>query len=396
MMRWLRATGLAASVALAGAACAETAPAEMQALLDGFRADHGFPGATAAIALPDGQIVTGATGLADREAGTAMAPDTPMLAASIGKSFVAATVLALESDGVLARTDLVSAYLGDRAWFDRLPNHETMTIGDLLRHGAGLRDHINTAAFGAEMGPRMASGAEALPPDAMIGFILDEEALFPAGSGWSYTDTGYLLLGLIIEQASGGTYYQLVTDRFLTPLGLDATAPSNRREIPRLAVGYVAEDNPFGLPARTMDDAGRLLWDPAMEWTGGGLVSTSRDLAAWGQALFAGKALESPYLDRLLDGIAVSPDADDVRYGAGVAIYTDTPRGPVYGHGGWIPGYVSSLRHYPAFGVTVAFQLNTDVGVEDDSSDLVPALEAALADLAIAMAGGAGGAGGQQ
>jgi D-alanyl-D-alanine carboxypeptidase len=79
----------------------------------------------------------------------------------------------------------------------------------------------------------------------------------------------------------------------------------------------------------------------------------------------------------------VDPDAPGILYGAGVAIYADTPRGPVWGHGGWIPAYVSSLRHYPEHGVTVAFQINTDVGIADDTSDLVPALEAALADLAI-------------
>jgi len=391
MMWWTQGAVLAASVLLAGVACAQATAPEMQALLDDFRNDYGFPGATAAIALPDGSIVAGATGLADREAATVMTPDTRMLAASIGKSFVAATVLALETEGVLARTDLVSDHLGDRAWFGRLPNHDTMTIGDLLRHGAGLPDHIDMDAFGAEMGQRMASGADALPPEALVAFVLDTEPLFPAGSGWSYTDTGYLLLGLVIEQVTGRTYYELVTDRFLAPLGLDATAPSNLRDIPGLAVGYVAQDNPYGMPPRTMDEAGRLLWDPAMEWTGGGLVSTSGDLAAWGQALFSGTALDRPYLDRLLDGIAVSPDSADVLYGAGVAIHADTPHGPVYGHGGWIPGYVSSLRHYADFGVTVAFQLNTDVGVADDSTDLVPALEAALADLAIAMAGAAGG-----
>jgi len=79
----------------------------------------------------------------------------------------------------------------------------------------------------------------------------------------------------------------------------------------------------------------------------------------------------------------VSADTTDTRYGAGIAIYLATPRGRVYGHGGWIPAYVSSLRHYADHGVTVAFQINSDAGVVDDSSDLVPALEAALADLVI-------------
>lgn len=72
-----------------------------------------------------------------------------------------------------------------------------------------------------------------------------------------------------------------------------------------------------------------------------------------------------------------------IPYGAGVAIYADTLRRPVYGHGGWIPAYISSLRHYADHGVTVAFQINTDIGIVDNSTDLVPALEVALANLTI-------------
>ena len=362
----------------------------MQALLDRFHAEYGFPGATAAVSLPDGTLLVVATGLADVESETPMTPQTPMLAASIGKTFVGATVLALEADGALARTDLVSDYLGDRAWFTRLPNNATMTVGDLLRHSAGLPDHVHMEPFEAELARRMTSGSAAISPDDAITFVFDTEPLFPAGSGWTYTDTGYLLLGMVIEEASGATYYDLVTDRFLAPLGLNATTPSDTPALPGLAVGYVAENNPFGLPTRTMDDAGRLVWDPAMEWTGGGLVSTSGDLAVWGHALFGGMAMPQPYLDRLLDAAPVAAEAPTIFYGAGVAIYADTPRGPVYGHGGWIPGYVSSLRHYADHGVTVAFQINTDVGIADDSTDLVPALEAALADLAVARAGADG------
>jgi D-alanyl-D-alanine carboxypeptidase len=111
------------------------------------------------------------------------------------------------------------------------------------------------------------------------------------------------------------------------------------------------------------------------------LASTSQDLTRWGHLLFGGKALANPYLDRMLDGAPVAPDDPNILYGTGVAIYADTPRGPVYGHGGWIPGYVSSLRHYAAHGITVAFQINTDAGFLDDKTDLIPALESALADL---------------
>src|SRR6056297_3429180 len=116
---------------------------------------------------------------------------------------------------------------------------------------------------------------------------------------------------------------------------------------------------------------------------GGGFASTSADLARSGHLLFSGAAMDAPYLARLLDGVPVDPDAPGILYGAGVAIYPETPHGPVYGHGGWIPGYVSSLRHYADHDVTVAFQINTDIGIMDDPSDLVPELEAALAKLAV-------------
>lgn len=358
-------------------------PGPLQDLLAGFQQRYGFPGATAAIALPDGEIVTAAVGFSDKAANRAMTPDTPMLAASLGKSFVGALVLSLEEDGVLSQQDLASEHLGAFDWVARLPNHATMTVGDLLHHSAGLPDHVHLARFQAEMARRMEQHSAAFTPEEAIAIVLDAEPLFAAGAGWSYSDTGYLLLGLVIESATGRSYYRLVTERFIDPLALSATRPSDTPFLPGLAAGYVAEDNPFGLPPKAMDAHGTLLWDPAMEWTGGGLVSTSRDLAVWGQALFTGTALATPYLDALLDGMRVAPDAPGLLYGAGVAIYTDTARGPVYGHGGWIPGYVSSLRHYADPTVTVAFQINTDVGVADESTDLVPALEAALADYAI-------------
>ncbi len=362
---------------------------ELRALLEQFHADYDFPGATAAIALSDGTVISAAVGLADVEVQALMTPDSRMLAASIGKTFVAATVLSLEAEGLLARDDQISTYLGDRDWFARLPNHADITIVDLLRHTSGLADHVHLQSFQADLVQRVATGADALNPEEAIAYVFDAEPLYAAGESWAYTDTGYLLLGLIIEKVTGRTYFELVDERFLKPLGLDATTPSNNRALSGLVVGYTTDENLFGLPARTMDVDGRLFWDPATEWTGGVLISTSADLARWGHHLFTGLVMDAPYLDMLLDSYPVAPNAQTIRYGAGVAIYSDTTRGSVYGHGGWVPAYVSSLRHYADHGVTVAFQINTDVGIADDTTDLVPALEAALADLGIAFAASA-------
>lgn len=378
----LAALSLAVAAAIPASAQDADLSARMQATLDRFRATHGFPGATAAITAADGQTVSVAAGLADVEAGRSMAPETPMLAASIGKTFVAATVLALESEGLLSRGDLLSAHLGDRAWFHALPNARAITIGQLLHHASGLPDHVYLPAFQAVWTRLAAPGRDADPAD-VVGFLAGQDPLFEAGTAWAYSDTGYVLLGLVIEAATGHPWHDVVRARFIDPLGLSGTFASDRPDLPGLAVGYLAPDNPFGLPVRSADAEGRLLWNPAIEGAGGGFASTSRDLALWGHALFGGTAMAEPYLDRLLDGVPVGPDAPGIFYGTGVAIYATTPRGPVYGHGGWIPGYVSSLRHYAHHGVTVAFQINTDAGVMDDGSDLVPALEAALAELAI-------------
>jgi D-alanyl-D-alanine carboxypeptidase len=379
------ATAIAATLGAVAPVTAQSTAglsARLDMTLEEFHVRYGFPGATTAIALPDGTVTAAATGLADVESGRTMTTGTPMPAASIGKTFVAAAVLALESEGRLSRADLLADHLGDLPWFDDLPNAQSINIGHLLHHSAGLPDHVSLPEFRAAWA-QMTTADATLSPEELTGFVIGMDPLFEAGTAWAYSDTGYILLGLVIEAVTGKSRDEVVRTRFLEPLMLSGTFPSDRRDLPGIAVGYVAPDNPFSLPERTADAEGRLLWDPAVENAGGGLASTSHDLALWGHLLFGGEVMAEPYLDRLLEGVPVSPDTPGILYGAGVAIYADTPRGPVYGHGGWIPAYVSSLRHYADHGVTVAFQINTDAGLLDDSSDLVPMLEAALADLAI-------------
>jgi len=382
MMRLIRIAALAMAFSgIMGTAVQADQSDDLRALLETFRETYGFPGATAAYASLDGTIVSAAVGYADVEAGLPMLSASRMLAASIGKTFWGALVISLEAEGVLDRSDLVSDYLSDEAWYSRLPNGETMTIGHLLNHTSGMPDHVHMEGAARKL-IELGQITPFDPSDA-IAMTLDEPPLFEPGTAWAYSDTGYLLLGMVIEVATDRNVFNLAEERFLAPLGLRQTVPSNSPSMPGLAVGYTAPENPFGLSPRTMDDAGVLIWNPVVEWTGGGFASNSSDLARWGHALFTSAAMDVPYLDRLLDGVAVHRDAPGVLYGAGVAIYETTPLGPVYGHGGWIPGYVSNLRHYADHSLTIAFQINSDVGGADDSTDLVPALEAALASLLV-------------
>ncbi len=124
-----------------------------------------------------------------------MTPQTRMLAASIGKTFVAATVLALGREGRLGPADRLAQHLGDRPWFAGLPNAESITIDHLLHHSSGLPDHPHLPEFQAAAAARIAAGGAAFTPEEVLGFIAGREPLFEAGTGWAYSDTGYILLG---------------------------------------------------------------------------------------------------------------------------------------------------------------------------------------------------------
>ena len=180
---------------------------------------------------------------------------------------------------------------------------------------------------------------------------------------------------MVIEKVTGRLCFDQIQERFLAPLGLFDTSSADPRDLDRLAPGYMRPGNLLRLPVKTLDTVGRLHWHPAVEWAGGGLISTSRDLARWGAALFDGEAMTGDYLLELLSAVPVDPDLADVTYGAGVAIYSSGRFGPVYGHASWIPGYVSSLRHYPEHGVTMAFQINTDIGNIDSDDDALKSIE---------------------
>lgn len=358
---------------------------KFQTALDSLRDSFGFPGATAAYVFQDGRSGSVATGMADLEDEVSMTERSRMLAASIGKTFVGATSVELAREGVVDLDAPVSDWLGNRHWFSRLPNHDTITLRHLLNHSSGLPDHVQMQNFAVAFSHALREEQNPFPPEALINFILDHQPFYKAGNGWSYSDTGYILAGLVIEEATGRRFYDLVRERFVNPLDLSQTSPSDSRDLVGLAAGYTNTGADFGLPGKTLTPAGSMVWHPGIEWTGGGWISTSSDIARWGAALFGGKALTESSMQELLKAVAVSPETPDIQYGAGIGIYATGPFGPVYGHGGWIPGYCSSLRYYQDHGVAIAFQVNTDKGIVDADRPVMREIELFLANVVIAQ-----------
>jgi D-alanyl-D-alanine carboxypeptidase len=336
----------------------ERIQSHLQRLVDEFD----VPGVTAAIALADGRTIPFAAGFADKEKLIPMTPNHRMPAGSVGKTFVAMTALALARDSKLSLDDQVEKWLGGETWFSNLPNGHDLTVRQLLMHRGGLADHVNDAKFVAQVRDTIAKpGSDPdfrFQPWELVGFILKKKPLFAAGQGYRYTDTGYILVGMILERAGGASYYQLLKSRLLDPLNLTRTVPADRRDLPDLACGHVKADNPLGLPETTLVN-GKLRFNPANEWTGGGLVSNPQDLARWAKLVYEGKALKQDYLEEMLR--TASEDREKpTRYGLGVFVTDDRKLGTSYGHGGFFPGYLTRMAYYPKERVALAIQFNTD------------------------------------
>lgn len=358
----LFATSLVALIAPATAQEPDSLATAFHARLEQLRREDGFPGATAAFLLADGRGAEVAVGFADMEGQIGMRPDHRMLAASIGKTFVAATVISLDRENRLDLDDPLSRWLGDEPWFQRLPNADDITLRSLLNHTSGLPSHVGRA-FIEDWSKRIREDPEYAPtPQDAIAYVLDQTALFGVGEGMDYSETGYLLLGLVIERACGCRYYDLLRVRFLEPLSLKRTDPADGPELADVAVGYLGADDYHGLPRKTLI-GGRIVPNPAFEFTGGGIVSTSGDLARWAQALYGGKAMESPYLQELLTGVPSDPRGTGFWYGLGTYIYPTRDCGIAYGHGGSTANYRSQLLYYPESGLAVAVQVNQWRGV---------------------------------
>src|SRR5687768_14571632 len=327
----------------------------LQATLDSIHAAGRFPGITAGVVLGDGTSFGLASGFADTALGIRMTPNDRLLQGSVGKTYVAAVALQLVQEGRLALDEKISTYLGGEPWFSRLANGADVTVRQLMNHTSGIVRYEFKPEFTRDL---TASPAKVWEPRELIAYLLDTPAPFAAGQGWEYSDSNYILLGMIIERVTGNRYYAEMQRRLLRPLGLRNTVPSDSRTIPGLVQGYAGPNNPFG-GTDAMITNGQFAINPQFEWTGGGIASTSEDLARWAKALYDGQAFGQPLMDEALNGVPARLGRD-VRYGLGVML-RPTALGMTYGHSGFFPGYLTEVMYFPDSKVAIAVQVNTSV-----------------------------------
>lgn len=329
---------------------------KLQLKLDEWHKAGRFPGATLGVALANGESFGLAVGYSDRDAKTAMKPNDRMLAGSVGKTFAAATALQLVKEGKIHLDDKVEKYLGGESWFSRLPNAKEITVRQLMNHTSGLVRYEFKDQFTHDL---TTNPEKRWQPAELVAYLLDEKPPFPAGQGWDYSDTNYIVLGMIIEKVTGKKFYDESNRRLIKPLKLTNTIPQDGLRLAGVVQGYAGPNNPFG-GKDEMIQSGKFVINPQFEWTGGGYASTAEDLARWAKMIYEGKAFSADLLSQVLDGVPAPMLGRETRYGLGVII-RKTAAGTSYGHSGFFPGYMTDMMYFPEQKIAVAVQVNTSV-----------------------------------
>lgn len=315
-----------------------------------------FPGATLGVVGADETARGFTVGWADRERKIPLKPTDQMLQGSVGKTYVAAVALQLVEEKKLVLEEKLSVYLGKAPWFPRLPNAEAITIRQLMNHTSGLVRYEFKDEFTRDL---TAQPKKVWKPEELIAYILDSKAPFAAGQGWDYSDTNYIVLGLVIEKLTGKSYYDEARRRLWRRFGLKDTLPSDRQKLPGLVQGYAGKDNPFGGTDTMINSQGQFAINPQFEWCGGGVYSSATDLARWGKLLYEARALSPCLRDAMVHGVPARLGRD-VTYGLG-AMIRPTSLGIAWGHSGFFPGYLTELLYFPDHKLSVALQVNTSV-----------------------------------
>lgn len=325
----------------------------LQATLDRVRAKLGIPGISATILFADGSSWTGVSGLADVAAGTPVAPDTAFAYASVSKTFTSALILQLIGEGKLRLTDSAVKLLPPI----RLKVDPRITVGMLLDHTSGLADFFLNPKIDA---PLQRQPSVAWTVDRTLRYV--GKRLSPPGKSWHYSNTNYLLLGLIAERATGQPLATAIRERLLDPTGLDATwyQAVDKARAP-LAHGYRIPGTKVTAKPVDLDDGSGVAPFRSVVTAAAGagsIAGTSSDLAVWGRALYSGRVLGPIGTAMLLSSFSKTTQyVPDAVYGYGVQALSIDGH-PSLGHSGRFLGFRSVVRHFSLDGLTIAVLTN--------------------------------------
>ncbi|MER6672940.1 serine hydrolase domain-containing protein [Streptomyces sp. NPDC000983] len=338
------ATAVLVSAALAGPALA-AAPAHADgrghaATRDALRAavKDGVPGATAT-ARERGRTWSATTGVGDLRTDTPRSTHDRYRVGSITKTFVATVLLQLEAEGRLSLDDTVDTWLPGLV---RGHGHDgrAITVRRLLNHTSGIYNYTDDDTF---VSTYMAADQffehryDTLDPRDLVAVAMTHEPVFAPGASWSYSNTNYVLAGLVVEKVTGHPYGDEIRDRILRPLGMRATSvPGTRVTVP----GPSSRAYSKLAPTTTGPTYDVTRISPTLAYAAGEMISDSADLNRFYTALLGGRLLPAEQLKEMKTTVKVE-GVPNAGYGLGLIERELSCGTTVWGHGGGIHGSVS-------------------------------------------------------
>jgi len=273
-------------------------------------------------------------------------PATKFRLGSITKQFTAACILLLEERAKLRIDDPVKKYLPDAptAW-------DKITIFHVLTHTSGIPSFTDFPDY-------RESEAASTTPEKLVERFRNKPLDFEPGSKWKYSNSGYVLLGYLIEKVSGETYQRFLQENIFTPLGMkDSGYDSNSEIIRHRAAGYSPGNG-------GIINAGFI--NMTVPFSAGGLYSTTEDLLRWERGLFGGKVLSAASLQKM-----TTPFKDN--YACGLFVETSNGHKQI-SHGGGIEGFNTSLAYWPDEKLSIIVLGNLNGGAPGDISNKLGAV----------------------
>ena len=331
---------------------------QFQKALDDTRAAGGFPGVITTVISPQGTWI-GTSGVAAAGTDRIPTPTDRTRVGSLTKTMTATIVLQLVEEGEVSLDDTIEEYVPG------MPNGDIATLRQLTDMSSGIPSYTGDPQWQQQA---FADPEKHWTPEELVGFVKDAPADFAPGQGWAYSNTNYVLLGMVIEQVTGQPITDVFAQRIFEPLGMtDTSFPTDTNALPDPHLdGVTGQGQPDGQTADATN------FSPSIAYTAGEVISTLEDLQKWGDALFTGEGILNSDTQQLRRESVIRdiPPAysDTVGYGLGIGVHGDW-----WGHDGAIPGYTTSLSYSDALDTTIIVITNSDVPFDIAGATATPA-----------------------
>lgn len=299
----------------------------------------GEPGAAVIVRCNGWTIFRKGYGLADLELGVKVEPDMIFRLGSITKQFTATAILMLAEQGKLSLQDEINKYIPTFTARDK-----KVTVEHLLTHTSGIKSYTNMEEW-------LPLWRKDMTPQEIIDLSKGKPFEFNPGERWNYNNTGYVMLGAIIEKVSGKSYAAFVEENIFTPLGMRHSYYDRTEQvIPRRVHGY-------------QKDTGGIINAPYLSmsqpYAAGSLLSSVDDMAVWNDAVFSGRLLKKEWLDKAFVPFHLA-NGESTGYGYGWFI-SDLRGHRCIEHGGGINGFTSYALALPDDRIYVAILTNSAI-----------------------------------